>query len=197
MVTTNVQLFESLFASKTSRCRKLHNLVGSVIVLDEAQQLPPSSCCPFWMCNLLVKHYGVTVVLCTATQPALNSTNYFDASKNLRGLENVREIINNPDALFEALKRVDAELPPDWITPTAWADVATQLSDEDCVLAIVNTRKAARELQRLMPADTLHLSAFDVRCAPQDVITHIKERLKAKREGRDHRTPARGQHSVG
>lgn len=188
VVTTNVQLFESLFASKTSRCRKLHNLVGSVIVLDEAQQLPPEFLQPILdVLKLLVVHYGVTVVLCTATQPALNSTTYFDASKNLRGLENVREIIDNPDALFDALKRVDVALPPDWTTPTAWADVAAQLSAEDCVLAIVNTRKAARELQRLMPADTLHLSALMCGAHRKDVITQIKERLKAKREGCDQR----------
>jgi CRISPR-associated endonuclease/helicase Cas3 len=188
VVTTNVQLFESLFASKTSRCRKLHNLVGSVIVLDEAQQLPPEFLQPILdVLKLLVAHYGVTVVLCTATQPALSSTTYFDASQNLRGLENVREIIDNPDALFDALKRVDVELPPDWTTPTAWADVAAQLSAEDCVLAIVNTRKAARELQRLMPADTLHLSALMCGAHRKDVITQIKERLKAKREGRDQR----------
>ncbi len=186
VVTTNVQLFESLFAAKTSRCRKLHNLVGSVIVLDEAQQLPPAFLQPILdVLNLLVAHYGVTVVLCTATQPALNSTTYFDASKNLRGLEQVREIIDNPDALFDALKRVHVELPPDWTTPTAWADIAKQLSAEDCVLAIVNTRKAARELQRLMPADTLHLSALMCGAHRKDVITHIKERLKAKREGGD------------
>jgi len=188
VVTTNVQLFESLFAAKTSRCRKLHNLVGSVIVLDEAQQLPPAFLQPILdVLNLLVAHYGVTVVLCTATQPALNSTAYFDASKNLRGLAQVREIIDNPDALFDALKRVNVELPPDWTTPTAWADIAKQLSAEDCVLAIVNTRKAARELQRLMPADTLHLSASMCGAHRKDVIAHIKERLKAKREGRDQR----------
>jgi CRISPR-associated endonuclease/helicase Cas3 len=188
VVTTNVQLFESLFASKTSRCRKLHNLVGSIIVLDEAQQLPPAFLQPILdVLNLLVAHYGVTVVLCTATQPALNSTTYFDANKNLRGLENVREIIDNPDALFDALKRVDVELPLDWTTPTAWADVAAQLSAEDCVLAIVNTRKAARELQRLMPTDTLHLSALMCGAHRKDVITHIKERLKSKREGHDQR----------
>ena len=186
VVTTNVQLFESLFASKTSRCRKLHNLVNSVIVLDEAQQLPPAFLQPILdVLNLLVAHYGVTVVLCTATQPALNSTTYFDASKNLRGLENVREIIDDPDALFKGLERVNVALPPDWTTPTAWADIAAQLSAEDCVLAIVNTRKAARELQRLMPADTLHLSALMCGAHRKDVIAHIKERLKAKREGRD------------
>lgn len=188
VVTTNVQLFESLFAAKTSRCRKLHNLVGSVIVLDEAQQIPPAFLQPILdVLKLLVAHYGVTVVLCTATQPALNSTDYFDASKNLRGLSNVREIMDDPDALFCALKRVQVELPPDWTTPTPWEDIAARLSTEDCVLAIVGTRKAARELQRLMPEDTLHLSALMCGAHRKDVIAHIKQRLKDKREGRDPR----------
>ena len=186
VVTTNVQLFESLFAAKTSRCRKLHNLAGSVIVLDEAQQLPPAFLQPILdVLNLLVAHYGVTVVLCTATQPALNSTQYFDAGKNLRGLENVREIIDDPDALFTKLERVRVELPPDWTTPTPWAELAAQLGAEDCVLAIVNTRKAARELHRLMPEGTLHLSALMCGAHRQDVIAEIKQRLQAKREGRD------------
>lgn len=188
VVTTNVQLFESLFAAKTSRCRKLHNLVNSVIVLDEAQQLPPEFLQPILdALNLLVAHYGVTVVLCTATQPALNSTTYFDASRSMRGLENVREITDDPDALFDSLKRVQVELPSDWTTPTAWIDIAVQLGSEDCVLAIVNTRKAARELQRLMPADTLHLSALMCGAHRKVVIQHIKERLKAKRAGYDKR----------
>lgn len=186
VVTTNVQLFESLFAAKTSRCRKLHNLVNSIIVLDEAQQLPPEFLQPILdALNLLVKHYGVTVVLCTATQPALNSTDYFDKSKDLRGLEYVREIIDNPDALFDALKRVDVALPQDWNTSTPWADTAAQLATEDCVLAIVSTRKAARELQRLLPSDTLHLSALMCGAHRKALIDHIKTRLNAKREGHD------------
>jgi CRISPR-associated endonuclease/helicase Cas3 len=186
VVTTNVQLFESLFASKTARCRKLHNLIGSVIVLDEAQQLSPEFLQPILdVLNLLVKHYGVTVVLCTATQPALNSTSYFDPGKGLRGLENVREIIDEPNKLFDALQRVKVELPPDWTTPTQWAATATQLSQEDCVLAIVNTRTAARELRRLMPSGTVHLSALMCGAHRKDVISQIKDRLKAKREGRD------------
>jgi len=186
VVTTNVQLFESLFAAKTSRCRKLHNLVGSVIVLDEAQQLPPEFLQPILdVLNLLVRHYGVTVVLCTATQPALNTTDYFDKGRDLRGLDNVREIIDNPDALFDALQRVAVELPHDWQTPTPWTDIAAQLTTEDCVLAIVSTRKAARELHRRLPADTLHLSALMCGAHRKTVIDHIKVRLKAKRDGRD------------
>lgn len=188
IVTTNVQLFESLFAAKTSRCRKLHNIAGSVIVLDEAQQLPPEFLQPILdVLKLLVAHYGVTVLLCTATQPALQSTAYFDASQNLRGLDNVREIIDEPDALFRALERVQVELPPDWTTPTPWADVATWLSNEDCILAIVGTRKAARELHHLMPEGTLHLSALMCGAHRKDVIAEIKERLQARREGRDDR----------
>lgn len=186
VVTTNVQLFESLFAAKTSRCRKLHNIVGSVIVLDEAQQLPPAFLQPILdVLNLLVKHYGVTVLLCTATQPALNSTNYFDKSKDLRGLENVREIINAPDALFANLERVKVELPLDLKAATPWADIAAQVEQEDCVLAIVSTRKAARELHRLLPKNALHLSALMCGAHRKVVIDEIKTRLQAKRDGRD------------
>ena len=184
IITTNVQLFESLFAAKTSRCRKLHNLVNSVIVLDEAQQLPPGFLQPILdTLNLLVKHYGVTVVLCTATQPALASTDYFDASRNLRGLENVREIIDDPDALYSRLKRVKVELPVDWNTQTSWEEVARRLSAEACVLAIVNTRKAARELHRLMPSGTIHLSALMCGAHRAAVIQQIKDRLKARNMG--------------
>jgi CRISPR-associated endonuclease/helicase Cas3 len=186
IVTTNVQLFESLFASKTSRCRKLHRLAHSVIVLDEAQQLPPEFLQPILdALNLLVKHYGVTVLLCTATQPALNSTDYFDPSMRLRGLDGVREIIDEPDALFDALKRVDVELPPDWTTATPWTDIAARIAAEDCVLAIVSTRKAARELHRLLPPGTLHLSALMCGAHRKAVIAHIKARLVAKRAGTD------------
>ena len=186
VVTTNVQLFESLFAAKTSRCRKLHNLAGSVIVLDEAQQLPPAFLNPILgTLKLLVKHYGVTVVLCTATQPALARSNYFDPSRNVDGLDNVREITDDPDDLYRQLDRVQVELPPDWHTPTPWADVAERIKQEDCVLTIVNTRKAARELHRLLPEGTLHLSALMCGAHRKAVIDQIKARLRARREGTD------------
>lgn len=186
VVTTNVQLFESLFAAKTSRCRKLHNLAGSVIVLDEAQQLPPAFLNPILgVLKLLVTHYGVTVVLCTATQPALTQTNCFDPARNINGLGNVREIIDDPDHLYRQLDRVQVKLPADWHASTTWADVAERLEQEDCVLTIVNTRKAARELHRLLPKGTLHLSALMCGAHRKAVIDTIKARLRAKREGTD------------
>lgn len=121
-------------------------------------------------------------------QPALASTRYFDASKNLRRLENVREIIGDPDALFTTLERVRQELPQDcWQQPTPWEEIAAQLSAEDCMLAIVNTRKAARALHRLMPEGTLHLSALMCGAHRKDVIAEIKQRLKARRGGSDWR----------
>ncbi|MBS3936412.1 MAG: CRISPR-associated helicase Cas3' [Sulfuritalea sp.] len=187
VVTTNVQLFESLFAAKTSRCRKLHNLADSVIVLDEAQCLPPEFLQPILdVLNLLTRHYGVSVVLCTATQPALTSRSYFDAAKNRRGLDAVREIVADPPELYRRLKRVEVRL-PDWDKRSSWEEIAAELAGEDCVLAIVNTRGDARKLWQLLPKDTLHLSALMCGAHRAEVIAEIKQRLKDKREGRDDR----------
>lgn len=180
VVTTSVQFFESLFAARTSRCRKLHNLVDSVVVIDEAQLLPADFLQPILdVLNLLSRHYGMSVVLSTATQPALASQEYFDPRRNIRGLQDVREIIDDPDALYRALKRVEVRLPEDWHAPETWETLAARLTGHDSVLAIVNTRRHARELFRLMPPDTLHLSALLCGAHRSQVIADIKERLKA------------------
>ena len=180
VVTTNVQFFESLFAARTSRCRKLHNLVDSVVILDEAQLLPPEFLQPILdVLNLLTHHYGVTVVLCTATQPALSTRAYFDGRQNLRGLNDVREIIDNPDALYSQLERVTVHLPADWQRPADWPTLTAELVRHLSVLAIVNTRKDARALWEQMPEGTLHLSALMCGAHRSQVIQDIKARLKA------------------
>ena len=178
VVTTNVQFFESLFAAKTSRCRKLHNIVDSVVVLDEAQLLPPEFLQSILdVLNLLTQHYGVSVVLSTATQPALSTREYFDTRSNIRGLNNVREIVSNPDALYRALERVEVRLPADWNAPVSWEKLAEEIGQHDSVLAIVNRRKDARELWQRMPEGALHLSALMCGEHRSQTIRHIKARL--------------------
>lgn len=179
IVTTNVQFFESLFAARTSRCRKLHNIVNSVVVLDEAQLLPPEFLQPILdVLNLLKQYYGVTVVLSTATQPALTTRAYFDAKNNMRGLDNVREIISNPDALYGALERVRVQLPSDWNTPESWETLSTEIARHDSVLAIVNRRKDARELWEKLPMGTMHLSALMCGAHRSHTIERIRIHLK-------------------
>jgi CRISPR-associated endonuclease/helicase Cas3 len=188
VVTTNVQLFESLFAARTSRCRKLHNLCDSVIVLDEAQLLPPAHLQPILdVLNLLVSHYGATLLLCTATQPVLTETKRFDPRQNLRGLPAPVPLIDDEPALHRALDRVRFEWPADLHTPLALQELARTLAGHDCLLAIVNTRRDAAELVAAVDAATgertLHLSAAMCGQHRADVIRDIHARLEEKRSG--------------
>ena len=177
IVTTNVQFFESLFAARTSRCRKLHNIVNSIVVLDEAQLLPTEFLEPILaIMNLLKSHYGVTFVLSTATQPALNSRSGF--GWQFKGLEGVREIIDNPDDLYSKLERVEVKMPDDLKVSQSWEEIAEELEVHDSVLAIINTKRAARELHALMPSNTYHLSAFMCGQHRSDLIAEIKALLK-------------------
>jgi CRISPR-associated endonuclease/helicase Cas3 len=157
VVTTTVQLFESLFASRRGRCRKLHNIAGSVIVLDEAQLLPPDFLEPILsVVRLLVDGYGVSVVLCTATPPTLASGPRW--GRAFRGLDDVRELVCDPDALARRLERVRVEWPDDPSLPTQWDEVAASIAAERQVLCVVNTRSDAAVLTALVPG-SVHLSA--------------------------------------
>lgn len=179
IVTTNVQFFESLFAARSSRCRKLHNIARSVVILDETQLLSPDFLQPVLdTMNLLVRHYGVTFILCTATQPALGSRRDAFGRASLRGLDDITEIIPDPDTLARQMARVHVRLPTDFLAPQSWEYMATELSRHETVLAIVNTRRHARELHALMPRDTLHLSALMCGQHRSDKIKEIKARLE-------------------
>jgi CRISPR-associated endonuclease/helicase Cas3 len=178
IVTTNVQFFESLFAAKTSCCRKLHNIVNSVVVLDEAQLLPPEFLQPILKTmNLLTQNYRVTFVLSTATQPALNSRSGFGWV--FKGLDGVREIVGEPDALYRDLERVVVEMPQDLHQTQTWDEIAERLQQHESVLAIVNSRADARELYHRMPQGALHLSALMCGEHRSRVIADIKRRLSA------------------
>lgn len=183
VVTTNVQLLESLFAARTSRCRKLHNLANAVIVLDEAQMLPPDFLAPILKAlRLLTAHYGVTLVLCTATQPALNSRTNAHQQDLLKGLDTPTEIIADVPGLFAQMRRVQVQPLVDWQATTDWETIATRLQDEPCALAIVNTRKDCWQLWQMVP-DAIHLSGLMCGQHRSDTIAHIKAQLQAYHSG--------------
>ena len=180
IVTTTVQLFESLFHNKTSRCRKLHNIVNSVIVLDEVQTLPIRLLEPIVnVLQELVDRYHVTVVLCTATQPALEGDNPY-----LKGFSSVKDIIQPATATahFRHLSRVKYEIPErNW----SWADVVADAGDSQQGLAILNTRKDALELLKefqstVEPDGLFHLSTLLCGAHRRQVLAEVRSRLKDK-----------------
>ncbi len=171
IVTTTVQLFESLLHNKPSRCRKLHNIVNSVIILDEVQALPPKTLGPiFDVLNELVDHYGCSVVFSTATQ--------LDYSKvEERLLKNAVEIVPEHQKHFENLKRVRYELPDGERTE---AQVVDEILKHAQVLVVFNTKKDSLAIARRVPKDRniIYLSTLLCGHHRKEVIKRVKRHLK-------------------
>lgn len=170
VVTTAVQFFESLYASKTSKCRKLHNMAGSVIVLDEAQMLPLDYLRPcVYAIAELVRHYGATAVLCTATQPALDGL-FQECAPEL----GITEIMEQPQQLYEFFRRVTFRQ-EDTMDEEA---LAQALAGAHQALCIVNTRKRAQAVYDALPEEgRFHLSTLMTPNDRKAVIRQIRERL--------------------
>jgi len=173
VVTTNVQFFESLFSNKPSRCRKLHNIANSVIVLDEAQAIPTEylDACLAAL-RELVDHYHCAVVLCTATQPALN------VSKLRNALHDVHEIILDPQQYYDDLTRTKVH----FVGKLTDAELAARIDAAPQVLCIVPTKAQARSLfEQLTERDgTYHLSTNMYPEHRRRVLDEIRARLAVK-----------------
>ncbi len=173
VVTTAVQFFESLFADRSSRCRKLHNIAGSVIILDEAQMLPLNLLLPIMQAiKELAQSYRCSVVMCTATQPAVQAENGF-----YRGFENVREIAPKPTALFDKLRRTTVQ----HIGTQTDADLLGKLAEHPQMLVIVNNRRHARSLydQAKHLDGTFHLTTLMCAKHRSQKLDEIRGRLKS------------------
>ena len=178
IVTTNVQLFESLFVNKTSACRKLHNIVNSIIILDEAQMLPPQYLKPILSAlKGLVKYFGVTVLFMSATLPAFKGK-IGTEPVSFTGIEDITEIIDDPEELAKDFKRVNIHFPEDLSKKSDWNYIAEQLKEYKQVLCIVNTKNDCRKLHSLMPEETYHLSTFMCGEERSEKISEIKNKLK-------------------
>jgi CRISPR-associated endonuclease/helicase Cas3 len=180
VVTTAVQFFESLFADRPARCRKLHNIANSVVVLDEAQTLPQHLLRPcVAVLDELARNYRTSVVLSTATQPALQET--ADPARSFPGgFQKVHELAPDPPSLFAALKRVRIEVAR---KPLADGDLIARISGVEQALCIVNSRAHARELyaaSRHLPG-ARHLSTLMCAVHRRKALAAIRDDLKNDR----------------
>ncbi len=178
IVTTAVQFMESLFSNRPSDCRKLHRIANSVIILDEAQTLPLDLLRPCMAAiDELVKNYGCSIVLCTATQPALLEKE--DGFKG--GFQNVRELAQsdsiNPEQLYKDFQRVSVS----HIGELDDAEIIKKLQDNKQILCIVNTRKQAQLLYQGIAnlEGSFHLSTYMCAVHRKAVLKIIRETLKA------------------
>lgn len=177
IVTTNVQLFESLFAARTSRARKLHNIAGSIIILDEAQTLPRGLLLPVLrVLEELANHYGCTIILCTATQPALGARDNFPGLP-LAG----RELAPDPHGLAKRLARTQIRHGGAMENAALIAALEAQAQ----ALVIVNSRRHALELYRQAKAAGLegliHLSTRQYAAQRSVILADVRQRLQDNR----------------
>ncbi|MCU0772226.1 MAG: CRISPR-associated helicase Cas3' [Verrucomicrobia bacterium] len=196
VVTTTVQFFDSLFSRRPADARKLHNIAQSVIIFDEVQTFPPRLMQPILdVLGELTnpgRPYGCSLVLCTATQPALsrevNDEPWaFEAGR-------VRPIVPAAEATkhFRTLARVEY----DWQqveadTSVSWSNLAEQVLSESPrqrALVVVNTRRQARKLfdtirERLGNEEKrkalFHLSTWMTPAHRVEVLHEVNRRLKA------------------
>lgn len=168
VVTTNVQFFESLFANKSSKCRKLHNIANSVVILDEAQMLPMDYLKPCTaMLQELVDGYRTSIVLCTATQPTL------DAFFRENAL--IKELCPRMEEQFQFFQRVNYQN----LGKIRWDDLLEKLKRENNALCIVNTKKAAQMIYKELQGEGIyHLSTSMYPKHRKRVLKKIRERLK-------------------
>ena len=175
VVTTNVQLFESLFSHRPSRCRKLHNIARSVIVLDEAQTLPRPFLIPIMRAiKELANNYGTSVVLCTATQPALGDQSFKMHRLCLEG----RELAPNPAMLSQRLRRIRLELAGEMDNGTLVAALAARPQ----ALTIVNSRAHALDLfneaRDAGLEGVIHLTTRQYAVHRRRILADVRQRLK-------------------
>lgn len=180
IVTTNVQLFESLFSNKPSNCRKLHNIAKSVLIFDEVQTLPMDFLQPIIdTFDTMKRVFGVSILFTTASQPVLSGkilgSNPF---VSFDGLSQIHEIVPREANLHDRLRRVKIEFEDD--DRKDYDEVAEQIAKYPRVLCIVNTRNDAKEIYSRLPKDgiSLHLSRMMCPDHVRETIDRVKVALK-------------------
>ncbi|MDE7407305.1 MAG: CRISPR-associated helicase Cas3', partial [Muribaculaceae bacterium] len=185
VVTTNVQLFESMMSNKPGRCRKLHALCNSVVILDEVQSIPLTQMQPIVnSMNSYTKMFGTVFLFCTASQPILDGERKGQGIAKLHGLSPnaIHRIVGRNMMLHDRLRRARLDIS---CARVEVADVATSLKAERRVLCVVNTRRIAADIFKSLPQEglTVHLSRMMCPLHIREVIERVKQAL-ANDDGR-------------
>ena len=186
IVTTAVQMLNTLFSGKKSCIRRMYNLCNSVIIFDEVQAFPVKGTELFNLAvNFLTVFCNSTVVLCSATQPSL-------ASLKENNLSDCIEMAGPPGQYVDAFKRVEIEdktdLVPGGMQPEDIRRFALEAFRKyGSVLIIVNTRKCARMIYEELKSfcgeqcELYHLSTSMCPKNRKDELEAIKQNLKDKK----------------
>lgn len=176
IVTTNVQLFESMMACHTSHCRKLHNICNSIIILDEVQTLPTDFLQPIVdTLDTYQRLFGTSILFTTASQPVLEGKHQGTCPlKLLNGLSHIEEIIPKDWNLHDKLRRVQLDIDA---TSHTYDEIANELAQHERVLCIVNTRRDAKELFDRLPDEGICIHLSRMMCP-----AHLSEKIKEMKD---------------
>lgn len=186
VITTSMQLLESLHANRPGACRKLHNLAGSILLFDEIQTLPAHLAVPTLktLARLASEKYNCTVVFSTATQPAFDRLNELvRQGEPETSCWQPQEIVVQKAELFSQAKRVDTV----WQTQTAlpWSELIAGLVEQKQALCIVNLKRHAyaltKEAQQQNLEGIYHLSTALCPQHRRDLLERILSDLKAEK----------------
>lgn len=187
IVTTNVQLFESMFSNRRAACRKLHSIVNSVVILDEVQTLPLKFLQPIVDgMTTYAKLFGTSFLFCTASQPVLDGERMGGGEKPFKGIgrDKIRSIISDDMRLHDQLRRAKIEIDD---APYSYKSLAESLKKHKRVLCIVSSRKHALELYNELSKDTniatIHLSRSMCSAHILEKIAEIKNILGDQEKG--------------
>lgn len=182
IVTTTVQLFESLFSNRPSQCRKIHNIAESVVIFDEVQVIPKEVILPtLQMLKDVQSVMKTSFLFCTATQPAFEKRQGFD------GVSEICPLIDDPAALYDKTKRVKYSLLNDLIPIDYSGLLKAVIWTGNSALVIFNTKKAVLEFYNYTRESgnwekKYHLSTSMCPTHRKGVIKNVRDDLEAKKK---------------
>ena len=174
IITTMVQMLNTLFAGKTANIRRMQALCNSIIVIDEVQTVPDKMLSLFNLAlNFLAKICNATIILCSATQPCFEKTMYpLDKS--------VKDLITLTKEQETVFKRVRLEYKGEMDCEELADLPAGILEENNSLLLVCNTKNEAAVMFNLLCSKIKDVKAFHISAGM--CTAHRKETIKEMQE---------------